>query len=218
LYNYNKQQMSKKINIPDPTVKRLARYLHLLLHLKEKNVDVVSSTLIANELSLDPTKVRKDIQFTNIVGKPKTGFQTEELITSIETTLNWNATNLAYLIGAGSLGKAILGYKNFDRCGLKFLDAFDVDKLKVGKKFFNIEVHHISKLPKLSHELHNVIAVLTVPAEVAQEVTDLIVDSGIKAIWNFVPKHLKVPEDVIVENILLSQSLAVLTSKLAVRM
>ncbi len=209
--------MGNKVNIPDPTVKRLARYLHLLLHLKANGLEIVSSTMIANELSLDPTKVRKDIQFTNIVGKPKTGFQIEELINSIETTLNWNSTNLAYLIGAGSLGKAILGYKNFDRCGLKFLDAFDVDKLKVGRKFFNIEVHHISKLPKLSEDLHNLIAVLTVPAEVAQKVTDIIVDSGIKAIWNFAPKHLKVPEDVIVENILLSQSLAVLTSKMASR-
>lgn len=209
--------MENKVNIPDPSIKRLARYLHLLLHLKASGLKIVSSTLIANELSLDPTKVRKDIQFTNIVGKPKTGFQIEELINSIETTLNWNSTNLAYLIGAGSLGKAILGYKNFDRCGLKFLDAFDVDKLKVGKKFFNIEVHHISKLPKLSEDLHNIIAVLTVPAEVAQEVTDIIIDSGIKAIWNFAPKHIKVPEDVIVENILLSQSLAVLTSKMASR-
>lgn len=209
--------MAKNHNIPDPTIKRLARYLHLLLHMRDNNVEVVSSTVISNELNLDPTKVRKDIQYTNIVGKPKTGFPVDELITSIETTLNWNATNLAFLVGVGSLGKAVLGYQNFERCGFKFLEAFDVDRMKIGKKYFNVDVHHISKIPKLSANLHNLIAVLAVPAEVAQEVTDIIVNSGIKAIWNFVPKHLKVPEDVIVENILLSQSLAVLTSKIAHR-
>ena len=206
--------MADKKNIPDPTIKRLAQYLHLLLHLKEQGVEIVSSTLIAKELVTDPTKVRKDIQFTNIVGKPKTGFRIEDLINAIETTLNWNETNLAYLVGAGSLGKALLGYKNFENFGLKFLDAFDVDKLKIGKKIFGIDIHHISKLPHLSADLSNVMVILTVPAEVAQDVTDLIVESGIKAIWNFVPRSLKVPEDVIVEDMMLSQSLAVLTTKI----
>lgn len=207
--------MAQENNIPDPSVKRLARYLHLLTHMKEQGVEIVSSTYIAQEMNEDPTKVRKDIQFTGIVGKPKTGFFIDDLIDSIESSLNWNSTNLAYLIGTGSLGKAVLGYKNFERCGLKFIDAFDTDKLKVGKKFFGVEVHHISKLPQLASNLSNLIAVLAVPASVAQQTVDLIVESDIKAIWNFVPKNFKVPEDVIVENILLSQSLAVLTSKIA---
>lgn len=201
--------------IPEPTIRRLADYLHLLLHLQQEGIDKVSSTTIANDLNTDPTQVRKDIQYTSIVGKPKTGFDVPGLIGAIEECLSWNDTNAAFLVGVGSLGKAILGYEGFQKYGLQFIDAFDVDPDIIGKKMYGIEVHHLDEMPGLVNKLKRKIGVLTVPAESAQEVTDKMVEAGIRAIWNFAPLQLKTPEDVIVENIQFSQSLAVLTRKLS---
>jgi len=106
---------------PEPTLRRLPRYLHLLNKLKEEDVKEISSTMIANELSLDPTQVRKDIEFTGIIGRPKIGFNTSELIKAIENFLNWNNLTEAFLVGVGNLGKAIMGYNNFKKSPPSFL-------------------------------------------------------------------------------------------------
>lgn len=201
--------------IPEPTIRRLADYLHLLMHFKEHGIEKVSSTTIANELNTDPTQVRKDIQYTSIVGKPKTGFDVLGLIMAIEECLNWNDTIPAFLVGVGSLGRAILGYEGFKNYGLQFIDAFDVNPDMIGTKMFGIDVHHIDKMVDLTKDLNRKIGVLTVPSDAAQVVSEIMVESGIKAIWNFAPLQLKVPDDVIVENIQFSQSLAVLTRKLS---
>lgn len=209
----NKKNM---VIIPEPTLRRLPHYLHFLLNLKEQGVKDVSSTIIATELSLDSTQVRKDIQYTNIVGKPKMGFDVERLIVAIQTCLNWNRYENAFLVGAGSLGTAMLGYKQFKDYGLNFVAAFDVDEEKIGTKIHGIEVLHIDRLAVLAQLMKINFAALTVPAKVAQQCSDIMVKGGIVAIWNFVPTKIKTPEHVIVENAQFSQSLAVLTRKLSV--
>jgi redox-sensing transcriptional repressor len=202
--------------IPEPTLRRLPHYLHLLLNLKEQGVKNVSSTYIANELGLDSTQVRKDVQYTNIIGKPKTGFDVNTLINAIQTCLNWNRYENAFLIGAGSLGTAMLGYKQFKDYGLNFVAAFDNDPEKIGQKIHGIEVLSIDRLPVLAQLMKIHLAVLTVPAKAAQECVDIMIKGGIVAIWNFAPTQIKVPKNVIVENAQFSQSLAVLTRKLSV--
>ncbi len=172
--------------------------------------------MIANELSLDSTQVRKDIQHTKIVGKPKTGFDVDSLIEAIITCLNWNRFENAFLVGAGSLGTAMLGYKQFKEYGLNIVAAFDTDKSKIGTKIHDVEVLHIERMAVLAQLMKIHVGVLTVPAKVAQESVDLMIKGGIVAIWNFVPAKLKVPKHVIVENAQFTQSLAVLTRKLAV--
>ncbi len=176
----------------------------------------VSSTFIANELRLDSTQVRKDVQYTNIIGKPKTGFDVNSLINAIQTCLNWNRYENAFLVGAGSLGTGMLGYKQFKDYGLNFVAAFDNDPEKVGQKIHGIEVLSIDRLPVLAQLMKIHLAVLTVPAKAAQECVDIMLKGGIVAIWNFAPTQIKVPKNVIVENAQFSQSLAVLTRKLSV--
>ncbi len=200
---------------PEPTLRRLPKYLNLLTKLKEENVVEVSSTLIANELGLDPTQVRKDIQYTGIEGKPKTGFFIDDLIKAIRTFLNWDNTTDAFLVGVGSLGTAMLGYKQFKLHGINFVAAFDNDPNKIGNYIHGIPVLPIEKLTNLASRMKVHIGVLTVPASVAQTIADMMVAGGILAIWNFAPTHIKVPDNVIVENAQLTHSLAVLTRKLS---
>lgn len=200
---------------PEPTLRRMPRYLHLLNRLLESGTVVVSSTVIANELHLDATQVRKDIEHTNIVGRPKTGYDVANLIVAIEQFLNWNISNDAFLAGAGSLGTAMLGYGRFKKYGLNFLAAFDTDQNKIGKKIHDVPVFNIEKITEMAKEMKINLGVLTVPAPNAQSTADLMIDGGIKGIWNFAPTQIKVPQGVIVENAQLSQSLAVLSHKLA---
>ena len=112
---------------PLPSVRRLPTYLRLLNELQARGRDVVSCTHIADELGLVSVQVRKDLAVTGIVGKPKVGYQIPELIVAIETFLGWNNTKDAFLVGAGSLGAALLGYEGFKDFNLNVLAGFDVD-------------------------------------------------------------------------------------------
>lgn len=201
--------------IPEPALRRLPQYWHLLRRLRDEGVSEVSSSRIAQEMKFDPTQVRKDIQYTDIVGKPKTGYDINQLIKAIESFLNWENFDDAFLVGAGVLGQAILSYKAFKNYGLNFVAAFDISEDKIGQKFFDIEVLPLDKLQNLAKRMHVHVGVITTPAQAAQEVADIMISSGIIAIWNFAPVSLKVPDDIVVENIQFSQSLAVLSRKLA---
>lgn len=201
-------------HVPEPVLRRLPRYLQVLSRLKEAGVKEVSSTRIADELSLDSTQVRKDIEFTGITGRPKTGFPLPELIHAIESFLNWDNVSDAFLAGAGSLGTALLGYPGFKNYGINIVAAFEADTSKVDGVIRDIPVFHIDRLTGLAQRMHVHIGVITVPAAAAQKVADAMVEGGIKAIWNFAPIQLRVPPGIIVENTLLQSGLSVLTRKL----
>jgi redox-sensing transcriptional repressor len=196
-------------------VRRLPSYLRLLFDLQTRGRDVVSCTHIADELGLVSVQVRKDLAITGIVGKPKVGYQIGELITAIEGFLGWNNTKDAFLVGAGSLGAALLGYEGFKEFNLNVLAGFDVDPAKVGASIHGKEIFGIEKLPNLIKRMRVLIGIVTVPAAAAQEVADILVQAGIRAIWNYTPVQLHVPETVIVEDVKLAASLAVLSSRLA---
>lgn len=210
--------MGKKdiIEIPEPTLRRMPHYLHFLTTMQERGLSEVSSTMIASELSLDSTQVRKDIQYTKVVGKPKTGFEVGSLIEALQTCLYWNKYENAFLVGTGNLGVSMLGYKSFKDYGLNIVAAFDVDESKIGTKIHDVEVLNIDRLVVLAQLMKVHVGVLTVPANVAQECAEMMIKGGLKAIWNFAPYRIKVPNNIIVENAQFSQSLAVLTRKLAV--
>lgn len=208
-------KLEKIKSTPIPTLKRLTRYLSVIHQLKESKTDYISSTEIANIMGLDPIQVRKDLEFTGISGFPRLGFKIDDLHFAIKEILNWNNAEDAFLVGAGSLGQAILGYDRFKSCGLKIIAGFDINPELIGKKISNIEVCHINKIPNLIKRLNVKIGIICVPASSAQEVVDLMVDNGILALWNFAPIHVNVPSDIIIENAQLSQSLGILTHKLA---
>lgn len=200
---------------PLPSVRRLPTYLRLLHELKARGRDVVSCTHIADDLGLVSVQVRKDLAITGIVGKPKVGYHVPELIAAIENFLGWNNTRDAFLVGVGSLGAALLGYEGFSEFNLNLLVGFDKDPKKVNKTVHGKDVLPMEKFANLAKRMRVLIGVLTVPAAAAQEAADVMVRSGIRAIWNYTPVSLRVPDTVIVEDVRLASSLAALSSRLA---
>ena len=200
--------------VPEPTLRRLPVYHHLLRQCLDGGMETVSCSQIADELHYDPTQIRKDLAVTGIKGRPKVGYDLAELVDAVETFLGWNSTRKAFLAGAGHLGSALVGYGRFNRYGLEIVAAFDRDPARIGKKVHDREVLPITKLPNLARRMHVLIGIITVPAPAAQEVADLMVQGGIRAIWNFAPTRIEAPDDVIVQNEDLYATLGVLLQRL----
>ena len=177
----------------------------------------VSCSTLGRALNLDPTQVRKDIEATGIIGKPKVGYPLAALIQRIEDFLGWNNAKEAFLVGAGSLGSALLGYERFRQFGLNIVAAFDADPAKVGQRIHGKEVLPLDKLPELARQMHIHLGVIATPAAAAQGTAELMISGGIRAIWNFAPVHLRVPDFVILQSEDLYYSLASLSFKLAQR-
>lgn len=203
------------LSVPEPTLRRLPSYLHLLKRLVLRGREVVSCSHIGRELGLDSNQIRKDLSYVDIIGKPKVGFQVAELIDSIERFLGWKNSTDGFLVGVGNLGSALLGYQQFNQYGLNIVAAFDKDPAKTGRLVHGKEVMKLESMVDLAQRMHIHIGILAVPAETAQETTNLMILSGIRAIWNFAPTRLDVPEGIIVQNEDLFSSFAVLSRKLA---
>lgn len=207
--NPDKSEMSKA------TLHRLPSYLRYLYQLDKLNVLTVSSTTIANGLNLNPVQVRKDIALvSSVAGKPKTGYSTKELIADLESFLGYDNTHDAILVGVGGLGKAFLGYGGFSNYGLNIVSAFDCNDNIIGKTINGKPVYGLNKLTSTVERLNIQIGIIAVPASAAQEVADLMVKSGIKAIWNFASVHLNLPADIALKNEDLAASLALLSMQL----
>ena len=204
-------------SVPEPTLRRLPSYYHYLLRLREKGQETTSAAQIGAALNVHHTQVRKDLAVTGSQGRPKVGHRVDDLLVSIEEFLNWNNVTDAFLVGVGHLGTALLGYAGFERAGVRIVAAFDASPRRAGKKIQNVPILPVEKFPDLTRRMHVVIGILTVPAEDAQEVAEMMVASGIQAIWNFAPIVLDLPETVIVEDVALYSSLGVLSRRLAVR-
>lgn len=204
--------------IPLLTLKRLPHYLEALYSFKKTGLPMVSATKIAEFTDVHMTQVRKDLAFTGVVGIPKVGHKINELILAIEQCLNWNDVSSCFLVGAGHLGKALMGYSELSKKGLRIIAAFDNNPEMSVTNYLGIQIHPMTKLSNLISRLHVNIGILTVPAEAAQEIADEMVDNGIIAIWNFTPTRLKVPSHIIIENIDMSSSLAVLSRRVAERL
>lgn len=203
--------------IPQASLRRLPQYHHYLIELETKGVQQISCSVIGRDLNFVPVQVRKDLQYTGIVGKPKTGYAVRELIQSIETFLGWNNVNEAFLVGAGNLGTALLGHERFSKFGLRIVAAFDADPKKVGQHVHEKMVLPMEKLADLAQRMNIHLGIITTPAQAAQSVADEMVKAGILAIWNFTPCTLKVPPEIFVHNEDLYSSLASLSWKLASR-
>lgn len=203
-----------KSQVPEPTLKRLPGYLYYLEQAKEEGVINISAPTIGKDLKCDATQVVKDLAVTGIKGKPRVGYNTYELIHALEEFLGFNRTNEAFLVGAGNLGTALMAYQEHQSLGLKILAAFDVDKNKIGQTIGGIHVLEYAKLFSLSGRLNVKIAILTTPNHAAQEVAEDLVNCGVKAIWNFTSAHLRLPEEIIVQNTSMSAYAAVLLRRL----
>ena len=202
-------------NASKSTLKRLPFYLDLLKQKREQNVKYISSSQVAKDLGLHDVQVRKDLATASkLGGKPKVGYEIEELIRDIEEYLGCYSTNKAVLVGVGSLGKALLGYKGFKDYGLEIVGAFDSYTGIIGNEIKGVVVHSMERLSSFLKENNIHIGIIAVPAQYAQEVCDHLVDSGVQAIWNFAPNILKDRENVIIQTENMASSLAVLSRHL----
>lgn len=188
------------MNISDKVINRLTLYHCILTDYLEKNIEYISSPQIANLLKIDDSQVRKDLKYLNNIGKCRVGYKVVELRESIEHTLGFQNTKNCFIVGAGNLGLALAKYDDFLNYGLNILALFDNDPIKVDMSLNDKKVFHIGILPDLVKKYNVEMAILTVPKKYAQEVTDFLVDAGIKYIWNFTPCILKAPDDIKIWN------------------
>ena len=203
--------------ISKSVLKRLPGYLSYLKSIPDGQQIYISATALANALNMGEVQVRKDLAMVSDGGRPKVGYLREYLIEDISQFLGYDNTTDAILVGAGKLGQALLGYCGFDAYGLNILAAFDIDP-KSASSDDGKPILHLDELERFCRSHIVLMGIITVPAEYAQQVCDLLIKCGIKAIWNFAPVHLDVPANILVQNENMATSLAVLSMHLQAQM
>lgn len=184
--------------VPEPTLRRLPWYLSNIKLMKEKGEQYVSSTQISKEINIDASQIAKDLSYVNISGRTRVGYNIDALIEVLESFLGFTNMHKAFLFGVGSLGAALLRDSGLHHFGLEIVAAFDVNPELVGKDLNGIPIFHSDDFEAKMKEYDVNIGVLTVPINIAQEITDKMVDGGIKAVWNFTPFRIRVPENIVV--------------------
>ncbi|MEY8685316.1 redox-sensing transcriptional repressor Rex [Bacteroides sp. AN502(2024)] len=200
--------------VPEPTLRRLPWYLSNLKLMKEKGEQYVSSTQISKEINIDASQIAKDLSYVNISGRTRVGYNIDALIEVLESFLGFTNMHKAFLFGVGSLGGALLRDSGLQHFGLEIVAAFDVNPELVGKDLDGIPIFHSDDFEAKMKEYDVNIGVLTVPINIAQEITNKMVDGGIKAVWNFTPFRIRVPENIVVQNTSLYAHLAVMFNRL----
>lgn len=202
--------MLQRNEISRAVLKRLPGYLAYLKNIPDTASPYISATALAAALGMGEVQVRKDLAMVSEGGRPKIGYMRERLIEDISQFLGYDNTTDAILVGAGKLGQALLGYNGFEEYGLNIVAAFDsapvADYTEEGKP-----IYHIDKLESFCRTNKVLMGIITVPAKYAQQVCDMLIAGGIKAIWNFAPVHLDVPTGILVQNQNMATSLAVLS-------
>lgn len=203
--------------ISKPTLGRLPRYLAYLKQLSPKSAPHISATTIARDLGLGEVLVRKDLAAVSGAGKPKLGYVTEDLIDKLEERLGHKNATSAVLVGAGRLGRALLGYGGFERYGVRIQAAFDARPQALSPDSVP-QVLPADRLEPFCRQHAIQLGIITVGAASAQQVCDQMLQAGITAIWNFAPCKLTVPEGIILKNEDLALSLAYLSNQLSHRL
>ncbi len=208
----NEQKFLEKV--PEPTLRRLPWYLSNLKLLRQKGERYVSSTQLAKETNIDASQIAKDLSYVRIAGRTRVGYEVDMLIAVLEDFLGFTRMHKAFLFGVGSLGGALLHDTGLKQFGLQIVAAFDVNPDLVGTNLGGIPIFHSDEFEQKMKEYDVNIGVLTVPIEIAQAITDKMVAGGIKAVWNFTPFRIRVPEEIVVQNTSLYAHLALMFNRL----
>ncbi len=203
-----------RYKVPEPTLRRLPWYLAYAQLVQQAGETYLSSTQIASNIDVDASKVAKDLSYVHISGKTRVGYDVNELIVELEDFLGFTNIHKAFLFGVGSLGGALLRDSGLSHFGLEIVAAFDVKPELVGTTLSGIPIYHSDEFKQKMQEYDVNIGVLTVPIEIAQQITDSMVEGGIKAVWNFTPFRIRVPENIVVQNTSLYAHLAVMFNRL----
>lgn len=200
--------------VPEPAIRRLPWYLASVQRLRAQGVEHVSSTAISKMLNVDASQIAKDLSYLNIKGKPRIGYEVAELERGLNDFLGFLQCHRAVMMGVGSLGRALITDSGLSRYGLKIVAGFDVNPEVIGTEIGGTPIFDIAELKARRAELEAEIAVIAVPVENAAEVADLCVESGIKALWNFTPFHIKTSPEITIENTSIYAHLALMYNRM----
>jgi len=205
--------LDKKISVA--VIKRLPRYYRYLSDLLKLGITRISSKELSIRMGITASQIRQDLNCFGGFGQQGYGYNVEYLYNEIGNILGVNNKFAFIIIGAGNMGQALANYSNFEKRGFICKGIFDVNPDLIGKKINNLEVMDMNLLEEFVKNNKIDIAMLCVPHDQTPTVADKVARLGIKGLWNFSPMDLKIPYDVIIENVHLSDSLMVLGYKLA---
>ena len=203
------KQISKAV------IKRLPRYYRYLGELLEDNVERISPNDLSKKMRVTASQIRQDLNNFGGFGQQGYGYNVKYLYTEIGKILGLDIVHPMIIVGAGNLGQALANYVEFEKRGFKLVGIFDVNPVLEGIAVRGIEIQMISDLPFFMKENNIEIAILTLPKNKARDMAEILIENGIKAIWNFAHIDLDTPDDVIVENVHLSESLMTLSYNLS---
>ncbi|MCR5837833.1 MAG: redox-sensing transcriptional repressor Rex [Lachnospiraceae bacterium] len=202
-------------NISNAVIKRLPRYYRYLDELRANGVERISSGDLSRMMNVTASQIRQDLNNFGGFGQQGYGYNVNYLFEEIGSILGLDKEHRMIVVGAGNLGQAIANYANFDKRGFKIVALFDSNHELIGKKTRNGEIKDIEEVYDFVKTENIEIVALTLPKEPATEIAMKLLDCGVKAFWNFAHTDLEVPDNVIVENVHLSESLMELTYKLS---
>jgi redox-sensing transcriptional repressor len=211
--NDNKNTSLRPI-LPEPTLRRLPWYLAYVKMLDNQQVEYVSSTQISKELNVDASQIAKDLSFLNIKGKTRIGYEVKTLVKELVDFLGFKKKHNAVVIGAGSLGGALMQDVGLAQYGLNIVAGFDVSSDLIGSNICGVPIYDIGELAQRQKEYNVSIAILTVPVEHSQEAADMAIKAGIKAIWNFTPFRIKAPASIVIANTSIYAHLAIIYNRM----
>ena len=204
----------KREAVPQGVVGRLPVYFRYLTDLALMGVDKVSSAQLGEALDFTAAQIRSDLSYFGSFGQQGYGYNVAELLQQVRQILGLDKKHSIVLVGAGNIGKAIGSYGWFRAEGFTIEAIFDIDPHLIGNIHGGCAIRHVDKLERYLERHPAEIGVIATPKEAAQAICDVLVAGGVRGIWNFSPAHLDVPDDVIVENIHLTDSLLRLAFRL----
>lgn len=211
--NENQSNITRDL-LPEPTIRRLPWYLAYVTLLHNNHVEYVSSTKIADELNVDSSQIAKDLSFLNIKGKTRIGYEVASLEKALRDFLGFDRSHNAVMVGAGSLGAALISDSGLQRYGLNIVAGVDINPDIIGSQIGGIPIYHIDRLKELVRAKKINIGIVAVPVDSAQDVADTMVAAGIKGIWNFTPYRIRVRDGVVIANTSIYSHLALMYNRL----
>lgn len=202
------------MQLPEPTLRRLPWYLAYLSTVKGGACEYVSTTKIAHAVAVDPSQIAKDLSFLGIKGKTRIGYHVADLERRIRDFLAFDRRHNAIMVGVGSLGAALIADSGLQRYGLNIVAGIDISPDLIGSRISGVEVFHPTRVADIVRDMRAQIGIIAVPVDVAQSAADMLAAAGVKAIWNFTPSRIKVPEGVVIANTSIYSHLAVMYNRL----
>jgi redox-sensing transcriptional repressor len=197
--------------IAESTVRRLSLYLRFLEDFEAQGMATVSSEALASRGGTTSAQVRKDLSFFGSFGKRGLGYSVPELVARLRDILGLERTYRVAVIGAGKMGSALVQYRGFQQRGFHIACVYDSDPEKTGKSWNGLRVRPDARLEEDLRREPVDIAIIVTPAESAQRVAERLVDAGVRAILNFAPVQLSVPERVVIKNVNMALELEALS-------